>query len=83
VDLYDSAEVEWAIATRFQADRDLVVLTDQPSSSLDPSASQVPEQKTRTAKMGLDATAPLGPARRGYERVSYRPVDPAQYDLNC
>ncbi|MGD2177119.1 MAG: UbiD family decarboxylase, partial [Anaerolineae bacterium] len=56
VDLYDSAEVEWAIATRFQAERDLVVLTDQPSSSLDPSASQVPGQKARTAKMGLDAT---------------------------
>jgi 2,5-furandicarboxylate decarboxylase 1 len=82
VDLYDSAEVEWAIATRFQADRDLVVLIDQPSSSLDPSASQVPGQKAQTAKIGLDATAPLGPARRGYERVSYRPVDPAQYDLN-
>jgi 2,5-furandicarboxylate decarboxylase 1 len=82
VDVYDSAEVEWAIATRFQADRDLVVLSDQPSSSLDPSALQVPAQKARTAKMGLDATAPLGPARRGYERVSYRPVDLAQYDLN-
>jgi UbiD family decarboxylase len=82
VDLYDSAEVEWAIATRFQADQDLVVLTDQPSSSLDPSALLVPGQKARTAKMGLDATAPLGPARRGYERVSYRQVDPAQYDLN-
>jgi UbiD family decarboxylase len=81
VDLYDSAEVEWAIATRFQSDEDLVVLTDQPSSSLDPSASQVPGQKARTAKMGLDATAPLGPARQGYERVSYQPVDLAQYDL--
>jgi UbiD family decarboxylase len=82
VDLYDSAEVEWAIATRFQAERDLIVLTDQPSSSLDPSALQVPGQKARTAKMGLDATAPLGPARRGYERVSYQPVDLAQYDLS-
>jgi UbiD family decarboxylase len=82
IDLYNSAEVEWAIATRFQADQDLVVLTDQPSSSLDPSASQAPGQKARTAKMGLDATAPLGPARRGYERVSYRPVDPAQYGLS-
>jgi UbiD family decarboxylase len=82
VDLYDSAEVEWAIATRFQAERDLIVLTDQPSSSLDPSASQLPGQKARTAKMGLDATAPLGQARRGYERVSYAPVDLAQYGLS-
>jgi len=81
VDLYDSADVEWAIATRFQADRDLVVLTDQPGSSLDPSATRRPGQKTRTAKMGLDATAPLGEARRGYERVQYGPVDLAQYGV--
>jgi UbiD family decarboxylase len=82
VNLYDSAEVEWAIATRFQADQDLVVLVDQPSSSLDPSASQAPGRKARTAKMGLDATAPLGPARRGYERVSYGPADGSQYELS-
>ena len=82
VDLYDSADVEWAIATRFQADRDLVMLTEQPSSSLDPSATQTPGQKARTAKMGLDATAPLGEARRGYERVRYEPVDLAQYGAN-
>jgi len=82
VDLYDSADVEWAIATRFQADRDLVTLTDQPSSSLDPSAAQMPGQKTRTAKMGLDATAPLGEARQGHTRVQYGPVDLAQYGLD-
>jgi UbiD family decarboxylase len=58
IDLFDPQDVEWAIATRFQADRDLVVLSDQPSSSLDPSATHVPGQKSRTAKMGLDATVP-------------------------
>ncbi len=81
VDLYDSRDVEWAIATRFQADRDLIVLPDQPSSSLDPSASQVPGQKARTTKAGLDATIPLTEARDDYERVSYQPVDLTQYDL--
>jgi len=81
VDLYDSADVEWAIATRFQADRNLVILTDQPSSSLDPSATQTPGRKARTAKMGLDATAPLGEARRGYERIRYGSVDPVQYSV--
>ena len=81
VDLYDSTDVEWAVATRFQANRDLVVLTDQPSSSLDPSATQMVGQKARTAKMGLDATAPLGEARRGYERVQYGLVDLAQYGM--
>jgi UbiD family decarboxylase len=81
VDIYNSAEVEWAIATRFQADRDLVVLTDQPSSSLDPSATHTPGQKAHTAKMGLDATAPLGEARSGFEKAQYEPIDLSQYSL--
>ena len=81
VDVYDSADVEWALATRFQADQDLIVLTDQPSSSLDPSATHVEGQKARTAKMGLDATAPLGEARREYERVWYEPVDLSHYGV--
>jgi UbiD family decarboxylase len=71
VDLYDPHDVEWAIATRFRADRDLVILNDQPSSSLDPSARQVPGEKARTAKMGLDATIPWGASRAGYLRVHY------------
>jgi len=74
VNLFDPNDVEWAIATRFQADRGLVVLTDQPSSSLDPSARHAPGQKSRTAKMGLDATiswdTPAGPADPdAYKRV--------------
>jgi 2,5-furandicarboxylate decarboxylase 1 len=81
VNIYDSADVEWAIATRFQADRDLVVLADQPSSSLDPSATHMAGQKARTAKMGLDATAPLGERRQGYERAEYASIDLADYGL--
>lgn len=81
VDLYDAGDVEWAIATRFQADQDLIVLKDQPGSSLDPSGRQAPGKKSRTAKMGLDATAPLGEARASYERVSYSSVELGHYDL--
>ena len=79
VDIHDLAEVEWAIATRFQADRDLVVLADQPGSSLDPSALHLPGQKTRTAKMGLDATIPWGARREEFEKVRYEPVDVGTY----
>ncbi len=79
VDPLDPAEVEWAIATRFQADRDLLVFRDQPSSSLDPSAAQVPGQKARTAKMGLDATIPWvaqdGHLRTPEERAAFLRVD--------
>jgi UbiD family decarboxylase len=71
VNPYDPAEVEWAIATRFQADRDLVVLADQPGSSLDPSGIHEPGKKSLTAKMGLDATIPWGAERAAFEKVRY------------
>jgi len=88
INIHDPAEVEWAIATRFQANRDLVVLADQPGSSLDPSATHVPGQKTRTDKMGLDATIPWGGKRKEYERMPYEKVDAREYldappQLNC
>ncbi|MFQ6013468.1 MAG: UbiD family decarboxylase [Thermoplasmata archaeon] len=54
IDIYDDRDVEWALATRFQADRDLVVIEGAKGSSIDPSAGET------TAKMGLDATKPLG-----------------------
>jgi 2,5-furandicarboxylate decarboxylase 1 len=88
VDPFDPAAVEWAIATRFQADRDLIIFEDQPSSSLDPSAKLVPGQKARSAKMGLDATIPwtdstgrsLGRAEReGFQKVRYQQVDVSQF----
>jgi 2,5-furandicarboxylate decarboxylase 1 len=75
VDIHDSGAVEWAIATRFQADRDLVILEDQPGSSLDPSRSQQPGQKARTAKLGLDATVPWGADPADFDRVRYPSVD--------
>jgi 2,5-furandicarboxylate decarboxylase 1 len=53
VDIRNSEMVEWAVATRFQADRDLVVVADTQGSKLDPST-----QHGRGAKMGLDATIP-------------------------
>jgi UbiD family decarboxylase len=81
VDPFSPAEVEWAIATRFQADRDLVVLPDQPGSSLDPSGRHVPGRKSRSAKMGLDATIPWGSRRAPFERVPYEPVDLTEYGL--
>ena len=67
IDIFDPNDVEWAVATRFQADRDpRRCWSEQPSSSLDPSAHHVPGQKSRTAKMGLDATVyrdtPNGPS---------------------
>ena len=84
IDLFDPADVEWAIATRFQAGRNLHVFRDQPSSSLDPSATHIPGQKSRTDKMGLDATIPWDTASGPSEpvhfvRVPFPHVDVGEY----
>jgi len=56
--------VEYAMATRFQADKDLIILTNVRGSSLDPSSDQ---KKLLTAKMGIDATKPLSKKPEGFE----------------
>lgn len=56
VDPFDPKDVEWAVATRFQADRDLVLVAGAKGNELDPSTRA---QDAVTAKMGLDATKPL------------------------
>ena len=76
VDIHDPQEVEWAVATRFQADRDLVVVTDAQGSKLDPSA-----REGVGAKMGLDATAPLDAAPMKFKRI--RVPGEAEIDLGA
>jgi UbiD family decarboxylase len=75
INIHDPHEVEWAIATRFQADTDLRIFSDRPGSSLDPSGKQSQGQKALTAKMGLDATIPWGRERVGFEKIRYAPID--------
>jgi UbiD family decarboxylase len=79
VDIYDPLAVEWAIATRFQAEKDVVILERQPGSSLDPSGIHVPGEKTKTAKMGFDATIPEHVDKKNYEKVNYTLVDVDDY----
>jgi len=59
IDIFDRDDVELAIATRFQASRDLVIIPDACGSSLDPSHTL----KGVTDKMGIDATKPLNNER--------------------
>jgi UbiD family decarboxylase len=79
IDIYSPAEVEWAMATRFQADHDLYIYANQPGSSLDPSGSHAPGRKSLTAKMGLDCTIPWGEDRAAFERGQYGRVDLEHY----
>ena len=79
IDIYDPTQVEWALATRFQADKDLIIMPDRPGSSLDPSGLHIPGQKSRTAKMGLDCTIPWGGTPNKFLRGQYGTIDLETY----
>ena len=59
IDLFDAQQVNWALATRFQWDRDLIRVDALSTSLLDPSLE--PGRKT-ASKAGLDATLPRHPS---------------------
>jgi len=79
INIYDPHDIEWAIATRFQADKNAVILSNQPGSSLDPSGDLSEGKKATTAKAGLDATAPLVSTGKGFNKVDYIKVDLNKY----
>jgi len=76
VDIFDECQVEWALATRFQADKDLVVVADAECSRLDPSA-----RDGIGAKMAMDATRPIGTDPLSFVRIRIPGED--SIDLNA
>ncbi|NWG11656.1 UbiD family decarboxylase [Candidatus Bathyarchaeota archaeon] len=66
IDVFNVSDVEWAIATRFQASEDLVVISNVRGSTLDSSADQ---ETGLTTKMGIDATRPFAKPKGKFERA--------------
>ncbi len=60
IDIYSDEQIDWALATRFQPDRDLVVLSGMRTLPLDPSLA---EAKVG-GKAGFDLTWPFGSGGR-------------------
>jgi 2,5-furandicarboxylate decarboxylase 1 len=65
IDPWDPVQVEWALATRMRAERDLVVLEAASTSRSDPI-----EQGGKVAKLGIDAT------RKPADRDDWRQAQP-------
>ena len=66
IDVFNISDVEWAIATRFQASEDLIIIKNVRGSTLDSSADQ---ETGLTAKMGVDATRPFAKPQEKFERA--------------
>lgn len=56
INIHDPNEIEWAMATRFQADKDMITKREK-GSSLDPSSDM---ETQMTCKVGFDLTVPEG-----------------------
>jgi 2,5-furandicarboxylate decarboxylase 1 len=79
IDVFNPVEVEWAIATRVQGDRDVMIVTHARGKPLDPSLAPTPPGVVpTTAKVGIDATISEGIPRERYERISYAYADRAR-----
>jgi UbiD family decarboxylase len=72
IDIYNPLEVEWAMATRFQGDRDMVIKTGEHGSSLDPSADP---ETSQTTKVGFDLTMPLEAKGKAFAKAPFPLVD--------
>jgi 2,5-furandicarboxylate decarboxylase 1 len=56
IDVRDSTQVEWAIATRVRPDKDIMIVSDIAGPHLDP----LQHNGGASSKYGLDATIPFG-----------------------
>ena len=65
IDITDPVRVEWAMMTRWQPDKDTIILSNQRGSSLDPSRYD----DGKTSKIGYDATIDFGVEREGFMSV--------------
>jgi 2,5-furandicarboxylate decarboxylase 1 len=81
VDVFDDRQVNWAIATRVQPDRDITIITNARGSDLDPSA----REDGFSGKWGVDATAkPSLAAYTPRHRVPpevWKRIDPKAFGL--
>jgi len=76
VNIFDSADVEWAVATRCRFDKDLVFLPEADGHRLNPMV-----EDDKWVRLGLDATVPL-PREEKYERFTMRDVDISKFDID-
>jgi 2,5-furandicarboxylate decarboxylase 1 len=79
IDVFDATDVEWAIATRVQGDKDVMIVGNARAKPLDPSLPVMPPGVVPVgAKVGVDATIPEGVPHERFERIAYAHADRAK-----
>jgi len=70
IDIYDMQDVEWAIANRVQAARDVFIISNAMGNKLDPSS-----RNGASDKMGIDATIPMTEDRERFQKIKISGFD--------
>jgi len=83
VDIHNPVDVDWAVTTRFNADRDLIVLPGEEGHILNPMVTVDADGKGgRITKVGMDAMIPYEDrTSEKFERVRFKEVDLVKYDI--
>jgi 2,5-furandicarboxylate decarboxylase 1 len=71
IDVFDHNDVEWAIATRVRADRDIIIVPDARGKPLDPSSTFAGTPQALATRWGIDATRPDGVDAETFRKFSY------------
>jgi 2,5-furandicarboxylate decarboxylase 1 len=76
VNIYNVADVDWAVATRCRYERGVTVLPEAVGHRLNPMV-----ERDRWVRMGFDATVPL-PREKKYERAAMLDVKLSDYEIS-
>ena len=79
IDPFNMQEVEWAIATRFKGDEDLLIIPNTRVSSLDPTSDQ---ENELGCKVGIDATRPLSKPAEKFKKAGITVSERVKLILN-
>ena len=85
LDIHNPTEIMWAMSSRFQGERDILLINDQPGCFLDPSAPSLGRgQSPKTSCYVFDCTEALAPYDEPYTRGTaipdMTPAAKAAYD---
>lgn len=75
VDIYDPVDVEWAIATRHNPERGVIMIQDARGHELNPMT-----ENGLGTKVGIDATAPI-PRSKEFQRIDMLEVNLSDYEI--
>lgn len=79
IDVFNAMDVEWAIATRVQGDKDIMIIPGSRAKPLDPSLAVTPPGVVPTgSKVGIDATISEAIPKERFERIAYAYADRAK-----